>query len=111
MTVSTRWKRLESYAADLLGGRRVIEDWTLFRRRPDVIVSDFRLVIDAKAFKHFSLHRHLDKVQSEYCTPGDVPCVVTREPGDAPAYITVPLAYFADLLNELRSARGARRTG
>jgi hypothetical protein len=100
--MSERWKQLERDAANTLGGRRVVEDWTLYRQRPDVLVTvgDKRLVIDCKAFKRHAHHRHLDKVQSLYCGhPGDVPGVVTREPGQR-AYIAVPLEFLAELLKK-----------
>ena len=102
---SARWKDLERYAATQLHGERVTEHWTLFRKRPDVLVplpDDRRLVVDCKAHARHSIMRHVDKVQREYCTTGaDIPCVVIREPrGEAMA--TVPLVFLAGLIQRLR---------
>jgi len=105
MNTSTRWKQLERDAAQALGGERVTEHWTLFRKRPDVVAplpDGARLVIDCKAHRRHAHHRHLEKVQGEYCHPGDVPAIVTREYGER-AYIAVPLEWLAALLNQWRA--------
>lgn len=103
---STRWKDLERAAADALGGERVVEHWTLFRERPDVIAplpDGRRLVVDAKAYKRFSLHTLLDAVRKKYCTANDVPALVSKHAGQSGAFVTLPLADFADLLDMARA--------
>ena len=64
-----------------------------------------RLVVDCKAYERFAHHRHLDKIESVYCHPGDVPCLVSREPGKS-AYACVPLAFLARLLERWRATNG-----
>lgn len=103
---SQRWKNLERTAAEVLGGTRVVEHWTLFRERPDVIVGlrdGRRLVVDAKAHKAFSHHTLIDSVRKKYCRPGDVPCLVTKSARQIGEYVTIPLSFLAELLNALAS--------
>jgi hypothetical protein len=103
MKRSKRWKTLERDTAEALGGRRVVEDWTLFKERPDVLVDDFRLVVDAKAYARFAHHALLDAVRRKYCQPGDVPVLVTKHAGQVGAYVTVPIDFLASLMNQVRS--------
>jgi hypothetical protein len=100
------WEELETDTAVLLGGRRIVRDWAAFESAPDVEVSDFHLVCECKAhhaFRHLTL---LETCRRTYCGPADVPALVTRRPGGRAA-ITVPLDFFAGLLNEIRAARPA----
>jgi hypothetical protein len=101
MRHSTRWKSLERDTADVLGGRRVVEDWTLFRERPDCVVDDFDIVVDAKAYNRFSHHRLIENCERKYCGSSQTPCLVTREPGRR-AYATIPLTFLGELLNRIR---------
>lgn len=101
MSGSKRWKDLERDTAAILGGRRVVEDWTLFHTRPDVVVplaNGRRLIIDAKAYQRFSHHTLLEACQAKYCTGADVPALVTKHEGQRGAYITVPIDFLAELL-------------
>lgn len=102
--MSERWKTLERTAAEKLGGRRIVEHWTLFQERPDVVVDDFRLIVDAKAHKAFSHHTLIDAVKEKYCTtPGDVPALVTKSARQNGEYVTVPLDFLSELLNRIRA--------
>lgn len=111
MNRSTRWKTLEADTAESLGGCRVMEDWTLFRERPDVLVPDFRLVVDAKAYARFAHHSLLNAVQRKYCKPGDVPALVTKHSGQVGSYTTIPTSFLACLLDAIREFRTADTIG
>lgn len=104
---SERWKALERIAAAKLGGERVVIPWDLFQQRPDCVVDDFRLVIDCKAHERFSHHSLLSAVREKYCSPGDVEVLVTKHAGQVGEYATVPLDFFASLLNEVRGYRNS----
>ena len=108
---SERWKQLERDAARALGGRRVLRRWDLFESAPDVIIeaAGFRIVADCKAYRRFAHHSLLEEVQRKYCNPGEVPILVTKHSGQMGANVTVPMEFFARLLNELRIARSSRR--
>jgi len=103
---SKRWKALERTAAEKLKGRRITEHWTLFRERPDVVVPDFRLVCDCKAYERFSHHTMLETVKEKYCGPGDIPVLVSKSARQTGECITIPLDFFATLLDTLRSKGG-----
>ena len=100
-----RWKALERTAAHKLGGQRVHRQWELFEVAPDVLVPDFKLVIDAKAYKRFSHHTLIEAVQRKYCRPDEVPVLVTKAEGQTGEFATLPLDALANLLDEVRRAR------
>jgi hypothetical protein len=102
---SERWKALEREAAETLHGRRVLRRWDLFETAPDVLVEDFRLVIDAKAYKKFAHHTLMATITRKYCGPGETPVLVTKAERMRGAYATVPLEFLARLLDELRAYR------
>lgn len=98
---STRWKDLERKVADTLNGERVVEDWTLFKQRPDVIVQlhdNRRLIVECKAYERFSHHAIIEGCQTKYCTGTDVPALATKAAGQVGEYITVPLNFISELL-------------
>jgi hypothetical protein len=101
------WQELEHDTAELLGGKRIVRDWSAFESAPDVEVPDFSLVCDCKAYQRFSHHTLLETCKRKYCGPTEVPALVTRRPGGRAA-ITLPLDFFAGLLNEIRAARSVR---
>ncbi len=102
---SQRWKALERTAAKKLGGRRIVRQ-DFFESSPDVVVPDFGLVCEAKAYAKFSFHRHLEQAQ-KYCRDGEIPALVTKESGQIGEFLTLPLDYVAALLNEIRALRAA----
>ena len=98
---SCRWKTLERTVANTLGGVRVVEDWTLFRQRPDVIVQlddNHRLIVECKAYSKFAHHTLLEGCQAKYCGATDIPALATKAAGQHGEFITVPLSFFADVL-------------
>lgn len=102
---STRWKPLEREAATALGGVRVPRWLDFGMSAPDVIVEDFKIVVDAKAHKAFSHHTLIENVRTKYCEPGEVPCLVTKAARQRGEFVTVPLDFLGRLLNELRQRR------
>lgn len=102
---SLRWKTLERTVARKLRGRRIVRE-DLFEKAPDVLIPDFGLVVECKAYKAFSFHRHLEQARG-YCRPGEVPCLATKAEGQHGEHITVPLNWLAAILDEIRVARGA----
>ena len=101
---SSRWKTLERTAARKLGGQRIVRE-DLFQRAPDVLVPDFGLVVEAKAYRRFAHHSLLEISQRKYCRQGEVPALVTKHSGQRGEYTTVPLDWLAALLDEVRAAR------
>lgn len=101
---SQRWKHLERVAARKLGGKRIVREW-LFEKAPDVVVPDFGLIIDCKAYRRFAHHTLLETAQRKYTRPGEHVALVTKHSGQVGEYITVPLDWFAAILDELRQAR------
>ena len=98
---SNRWKTLERTTANILGGERVTESWTLFNTRPDVLVplpNDRRMVCECKAYKRFSHHKLIETCQAKYCTGNDVPALITKHAGQHGEYITLPLQFVSELL-------------
>ncbi len=104
---SSRWKDLERHTAAALGGERVTTPWDLFQSRPDVLVCDFGLVCDCKAYNRFAHHRLMENIKAKYCKPGEVPVLVTKEAGQHGAFATVPLEFLAELLNSERTRKCA----
>ena len=101
------WEDLESDTAELLGGKRIVRDLASFESAADVEVHDFSLVCDCKAYQRFSHHTLLETCKRKYCGSTEVPALVTRRPGGRAA-ITLPLDFFAGLLNDIRAARSVR---
>ena len=104
------WQELEDTTAELLGGKKIVRDWSSFESAPDVEVPDFNLVCDCKAYQRFSHHTLLETCKRKYCGRAEVPALVTRRPSGRPV-ISLPLDYFAGLLSEIRAARSARNGG
>jgi len=105
MSTSTRWKALERDVAEVLGGRRIHRRWDLFESAPDVVVEDFGIIADCKAYRRFAHHTLLDTVAQKYCNENETPALVTKAHGQHGAYITVPLEFFRQLLAEIRTVR------
>lgn len=106
---SQRWKDLERHAARALGGERV-QRWLDFgQSAPDVLVKDFGLVIDCKAHARFSHHALMQNIERKYCDAGELPVLVTKHSKQIGEYVTVPLAFLAALLAEIRENRKAAR--
>ncbi|MDZ4857748.1 MAG: hypothetical protein SGI88_02105 [Candidatus Hydrogenedentes bacterium] len=103
--MTDRWKDAEREAAEALGGTRVIRQWNLFESAADVLVPDFGLVCDCKAYRRFSIHTLIDTVKRKYCGRGETPALVTKSQGQHGAYITLPMDYVGGLLDELRAHR------
>ena len=102
---SERWKDLERHVADTLGGVRVVEDWTLFRQRPDVIVQlpdTRRMVVECKAYQKFAHHTLIEGCQAKYCGSNDIPALATKAAGQRGAFITLPLQFVSELLETKR---------
>lgn len=96
-----RWKDLERTAARKLGGRRVVREH-LFDSAPDVLVPDFKLLVECKAYQRFKHHTLLDTAREKYCHHDEVPCLVTKHSGQRGEYCTVPLDWLAGVLDRLR---------
>jgi len=106
MKRSTAWKALELEAARVLGGRRVTTPWTLFERRVDVEVPDFPdLKVDCKHRQRFSHHSLLRTIWRKYCRRHEVPVLISKTAGARGAVVSLPLADFAAMLDEIRAAR------
>lgn len=98
---STRWKDLERKVADTLNGIRVVEDWTLFRQRPDVIVQlpdNRKMIVECKAYQKFAHHTLIEGCRDKYCTATDIPALATKAAGQHGEFITIPLEFLAQLL-------------
>jgi len=102
---SQRWKALEKTAANKLGGTRIVREW-LFEKAPDVLVPDFGLIIDAKAYARFKHHSLLETAQRKYAKPGECVILVTKHAGQVGEFVTMPLDFLAALLDEIRAKRG-----
>lgn len=102
---SEAWKALEKRTAERLNGRRIIRRWDLFESAPDVVVEDLHLVVDTKRYRRFAHHGLLDAVQSKYCGEGEIAVLVTSTPQRRDPVVSLPLSYFAELLDELRQRR------
>ena len=100
---STRWKQLERDAARALGGVRVPRWLDFGQSAPDVEVRDFGLIIDCKARKAFSHHSLIHNIVNKYCEPGEVPCLITKSDRQRGEYVTIPLDFLGNLLNQLRA--------
>ena len=106
MKQSTRWKELERVAAQKLGGRRVPRWLDFGMSAPDVIVEDFGLILDCKAHRTFSFHSLMNAIRDKYCERAtDVPCLITKSERQRGEFVTLPLDYFAGLLDAVREAR------
>lgn len=101
---SKRWKDLERTAAKKLGGYRVVRE-DLFEKAPDVLVPDFGLIVECKAYEKFSHHTLLEVTQRKYCHSGEIACLATKHGGQHGEYVTVPLDFLASLLGEVRAHR------
>jgi hypothetical protein len=99
---SQRWKQLERDAARALGGVRVPRWLDFGQSAPDVIVEDFRLVVDAKARRRFAHHSLMANIEAKYCEANEVPCLVTKAERQRGECVTVPLDFFASLLDRMR---------
>jgi hypothetical protein len=102
---SRRWKALEEKAASVLGGRRINRVWFEFEKAPDVLVPDFNLIVDAKAYRRFSHHGLLDTIREKYCQGDQVPALVTKAQGQRGEYVTVPMDFLGRLFDEIRQHR------
>ena len=101
---SRAWADLEIRAADILRGQRDTRRWDLFLVKDDIHVPDFpELKIDAKYRQRHSFHSLLSDIRKKYCvSDGDIPVLVTRTARESDIYCTVPLEYFAGLLDAAR---------
>jgi hypothetical protein len=112
MSKSTRWKDLERAVAATLGGRRIVRQ-DFFETAPDVIVTDSGLIAECKAYRRFKHHSLLETAQRKYGHNGQTVILVTKTERQVGAYVTLPLDYLADLLNQVRNQPphcGKRRT-
>ena len=104
--MSERWKDLERTVARKLRGRRVPRWLDFGVSAPDVLVPDFpELVIDTKAYRRFAHHTMLEVIAGKYCEPGEIPVLVTKAEGQRGEYVTIPLDWFAELLDKVRGDR------
>lgn len=103
MRGSARWKELERTAARKLGGRRVHR--RLFEKAPDVLVPEFGLIVECKAYAKFAHHTLIETAQGKYAEPGETVALVTKAEGQRGEYVTLPLDYVASLLDQVREAR------
>lgn len=101
---SSRWKDLERTAAAKLGGKRVVRE-DIFEKAPDVLIPDFGLLVECKAYRRFKHHTLLDVSRRKYCHSGEIAALVTKHSGQRGEYCTVPLDWLAGVLDEVRAAR------
>lgn len=101
---SRRWSALETVCAEKLGGTRDKTPWFEFVKRCDVVVPDFSLKIDAKAYARFRHHRLFETIEQKYCDADEHAVLVTREPGRR-ALVTIELEFLSNLLNQIRAER------
>ena len=100
---SQRWKALEKATAEALGGRRIRRRWDLFESAPDVVVTDSGIIAECKTRKRFSHHGLLEEARRKYAQNGETVILVTKAEKQVGAYATVPLDFFAALLNQARA--------
>lgn len=101
---SERWKSLERNTAKKLKGHRLLRGDNWDKIAPDVAVPDCpELKIDCKAYNRFAHHTLMDEIRSKYCAEEwEVPVLVTKAQGQHGEYVTMPLDYFAALLEYWR---------
>lgn len=104
---STAWKEWERQVARALRGRRVAR-LDLFESSPDILVPDFGLIVEAKyrraqPFRH---HAVLHAAQRKYARPGQTVLLATKTGCEPGGYVTVPLWWFAGLLDRIREQEG-----
>jgi len=104
---SDRWKQVERDAAEVLGGVRVLRGGDFSESDVDVAIHDLpELKVDCKAYARFAHHSLLEEVRRKYCTSeGDVPVLVTKHSRQKGANVTVPISFFADLLDSHRALK------
>lgn len=103
---SRAWANLETRAGDVLGGRRLPNtEWFKFIERPDVVVEDFGLIVDAKLRKAHRHHRLYHECKNHYCKEGQEPVIVTAEHNDRQPLVVVSLSFLAGLLDTIRKQR------
>ena len=103
--MSERWKTLERTAAEKLRGRRVQR--LLFgygASMPDVIEIDHfpHVVVECKSRRRFAFHAILEETASKYCQRGETAILVTKSRRQIGEIASMPLNFFADLLDRLR---------
>lgn len=96
------WEYFEREIAQALGGYRISRNETHRESAPDIVVRDFDLVVDAKLRRGFLHHEFVRAIATKYCHAGEIPVLVSREPGRPGTYLTLPFEHFAFLLNATR---------
>jgi len=76
-----------------------------FESSPDVEVPDLKILAECKAYKRFSFHGHMAQA-TKYCRAGETPVLITKSANQIGEFVTMPLDYFATLLDEIRAKRG-----
>lgn len=101
----SRWKDLERTTAAKLGGIRFPRWLDFGQSAPDVVIPDQPwLIIDCKSRKRFAFHTLMETIESKYCTtPGSIPVLVTKAHGQRGEYCTIPLDFFARILDRIRT--------
>lgn len=105
---SQAWKALERLTAKELGGERVTRGDDFSKKEVDVKVPDFEsLQIDAKYRKRlWHHHKFLSDVRAKYCpNDADLAILVTKNPRQRGAVVSMELAHFGCLLDAIRELR------
>jgi hypothetical protein len=104
---SQAWKNLERQIAKALNGKRVLRGADFSVSDTDVEIPDFpHLKIDAKYRVKHAHHSLLEEIQQKYCSePHTVPVLITKHHNQNGACVTIPLDYFAQLLETARGMK------
>lgn len=105
---SKAWKGLERLVAEELRGERVLRGANFAIKDVDVKNDFAALQIDAKFRARHGHHKFMREIERKYCKrDGDVPVLITKEPGQASGYVVIPLRHYALLLDVLRIWSGS----
>ena len=98
------WKNLERQSAKLLGGHRVLRGANFGISDLDVRLDDFpELKIDCKYRASHAHHTLLAEIRKKYCLgPSDIEVLITKHHRQDGAYVTIPIEFFAALIEERR---------
>jgi len=103
---SQAWKELERQTAEALGGKRIVRYDFFAPPCADVVLEDMPEVsIDCKHRARWQCHSLLHEIKGKY---HGTPILVTKGRGEHGAVASMPLNYFAEVLDEMRTWRRVR---
>lgn len=111
MRRSQAWKDLERETAAALRGKRIYRGADFSVSDTDVLVPDIpELKVDCKYKQAHSHHSLMAEIREKYCGDQGVPVLVTKSKRQHGACVTVPLEFFAVLLDGWRKLAELQKT-